>query len=328
VKAESRNDLREWNTTETEMSIAFLFPGQGSQVSGMLHALPDHPAVRRTLDEVSECLRMDVRELDSEEALQSPVSVQLALLASGVAMARALTEEGVEPEGVAGLSVGAFAAAALCGVVSLSDTVRLVRQRAEMMVQLYPTGYGLAAIVGLSEMRVSKLVDEAYTERAPVYVGNINAPSQIVIAGSDEGIRKVLDAARKSGARKAEELHVSVPSHCPLLEPVAMALRESLKKMQLQSPTCVYVGNVSARALRASDAIAEDLASNVAHGVRWYDSVMVLEELGCHLFLEMPPGHVLTQLAKGTIPSAQALALGETSLTHALHAVARYSKQQ
>ena len=325
MKAESRIDQREWTTTEVEMSIAFLFPGQGSQVPGMLHALPDHSAVTRTLDEVSEYLNSDIRELDSEEALRSSVSVQLALLACGVSMARALTEEGVDPEAVAGLSVGAFAAAVLCGVISLSDAVSLVRQRAEMMVQLYPTGYGLAAIIGLNEKQVSRLVEEAYTERAPVYVGNINAPRQIVIAGSDEGIRKVLEAARKNGARKAEALHVSVPSHCPLLEPVAVALRESLEKMHLQSPNYVYVGNVNARTLRTPDAIAEDLASNVAHGVRWYDSVTVLEELGCHLFLEMAPGHVLTQLAKEAVPSVQALALGETSLEHALRIIARYS---
>ena len=307
------------------MSIAFLFPGQGSQVPGMLHALPDHPAVTRTLNEVSEYLNTEIRKLDSKEALQSSVSVQLALLASGVSMARALVEEGVEPEAVAGLSVGAFAAATLCGVISLSDAVHLVRQRAEMMVHLYPTGYGLAAIVGLNEMQVSSLVEQAYTERAPVYVGNINAPRQIVIAGSDTGIRTVLETARKNGARKAELLHVSVPSHCPLLEPVAAALRVSLGKMNLQSPNYVYVGNVKARTLRTPDAIAEDLASNVAHGVRWYDAVTVLEELGCHLFLEMPPGHVLTQLATETVPSVQTLALGETSLNHALHVIERYS---
>ena len=310
------------------MSIAFLFPGQGAQFPGMLHALPDHPAVTRTLDEVSEYLNTDIRDLDSEEALGSSVSAQLALLACGVSVARALTEEGVEPEAVAGLSVGAFAAAVLSDVISLSDAVCLVRQRAELMVQLYPTGYGLAAIVGLSEIQVSRLVEEAHTEWAPVYVGNINAPRQIVIAGSDQGIRKVLEAARKNGARKAEELHVSVPSHCPLLEPVAVALRESLKKMHLQSPNYLYVGNVNARTLRTSDAIAEDLASNVAHGVRWFDSVTVLDELGCHLFLEMPPGHVLTQLATETVPSVQALALGETSLKHALQVIARYSKPQ
>jgi malonate decarboxylase epsilon subunit len=307
------------------MSVAFLFPGQGSQGPGMLHALPDHPAIARTLDEVSESLGANVRELDSVEALQSTVSVQLALLASGVSMARALIEEGVEPEAVAGLSVGAFAAAVQSGIISLTDSVHLVQQRAEMMTELYPKGYGLAAIVGLTEKQVSTLVEEAHTEQMPVYLGNINAPRQIVIAGSDEGMTKVLEAARKSGARKAERLHVSVTSHCPLLEPVTVALRASLRRMQLQQPRLVYVGNVNARALRTPDAIAEDLASNIAHGVRWHDTTTVLEELGCRLFLEMPPGHVLSELAKEGFPEVGTLAVGESSVRHTLHLVARHS---
>jgi malonate decarboxylase epsilon subunit len=307
------------------MSVAFLFPGQGSQLPGMLDALPDHPAIARTLDEVSETLGANVRELDTADALQSAVSVQLALLASGVAMARALVEEGVEPEAVAGLSVGAFAAAVLSGVISLPDSVRLVNQRAEMMVELYPKGYGLAAIVGLTEKQVSILVEEGFTEKDPIYLGNINAPRQIVIAGSDAGMTKVLEAARKRGARKVERLNVSVPSHCPLLEPVAVALRTSLRKVKLQRPSLVYVGNVNARALRTPDAIAEDLASNIAHGVRWHDTTTVLEELGCHLFLEMPPGHVLSELAKEAFPEVKTLAVGESSLGHTLRLVARHS---
>jgi malonate decarboxylase epsilon subunit len=325
VNPERPYDLHERRPIGAEMSIAFLFPGQGSQIPGMLHALPDHPAVARTLDEVSEYLKADIRELDSEKALQSSVSVQLSLLASGVAMARALIEEGVQPEAVAGLSVGTFAAAVQCGVISLCDSVRLVKQRAEMMLQLYPAGYGLAAIVGLTEKQVSGLVKEAHTDREPVYVGNINAARQIVITGSDEGMTKVLEAARKSGARKAEYLHVSVPSHCPLLEPVAVALRESLGKMHLHSPNYVYVGNVNARALRTPDTIAADLANNIAHGVHWCDSVTVLEELGCQCFLEMLPGHVLSELTKEIVPSVKALAIGEHSLKHTLYLAARYS---
>src|ERR1700761_3071743 len=133
------------------MSTAFLFPGQGAQVPGMLHTLPEHSAIERTLTEASDHLHRDVRELDSEQALQSSVPVQLALLTAGVAVARALAEEGVAPEAVAGLSVGAFAAAVHCGALGFPDALRLVEQRAEMMVTLYPTGYGLAAIVGLTE---------------------------------------------------------------------------------------------------------------------------------------------------------------------------------
>jgi malonate decarboxylase epsilon subunit len=306
------------------MEIALLFPGQGSQTPGMLHALPDHPAVARTLDEISEILGGDVRELDSAEALGSTVSVQVALLTSGVAVARSLIAEGIKPEAVAGLSVGAFAAAVQAGVIFLSDAVHLVQQRARMMEELYPTGYGLAAIIGLTEKQVSELVEAAHTEQAPVYVGNINAPRQIVIAGSNQGMAKVLEAARTRGARKAERLDVSVPSHCPLLEPVATALRESLGRMQLQAPSLIYVGNVTARALRTADAIAEDLASNIAHGVRWNDTVRVLVELGCGLFLEMPPGHVLSELAREIVPEVRTLVMAESSLRHALRVAGQH----
>jgi malonate decarboxylase epsilon subunit len=307
------------------MSVALLFPGQGSQMPGMLHTLPDHPAVTRTLDEASEILHRDIRELDSAQALRSTVATQLALLAAGVAVARALAEEGVSAEAVAGLSVGAFAAAVHCGVLRFSDSVRLVQRRAQMMMGLYPSGYGLAAIVGLTEQQVSALVEAAHTARAPVYLGNINAPRQIVIAGSDEGMAKVLEAARKSGARKAERLQVSVPSHCPLLEPVAAALRATLKTIVLEQPRLIYVGNVRARALRAGDSIVDDLASNIAHGVRWYDATTVLEELGCRLFLEMPPGHVLSDLARESFPQVKTLSVGQRTLTGVLRAVSGFS---
>jgi malonate decarboxylase epsilon subunit len=289
------------------MSVAFLFPGQGSQVPGMLHNLPDHAAVARTLDEVSGSLGADVRGLDSAEALQSTVSVQLALLTSGVAVSRALFEEGVKPEAVAGLSIGAFAAAVAAGVLDLGDGVRLVKERAEGMVQLYPEGYGLAAIIGLTEIQVCMLVKNAYTEQNPVYVANVNAPRQIVIAGSNEGMDKVLEAARKSGARKAVRLDVSEPSHCLLLQPVADALKKSLQAIHLQEPKMVYVGNVTGRALRSAEAISDDLATNIAHGVRWYDATTVLRELGCHLFLEMPPGHSLSDLAKQNLSGVRSI---------------------
>jgi malonate decarboxylase epsilon subunit len=306
------------------MSVAFLFPGQGSQVPGMLHNLPDHPAVARTLDEVSESLHADVRELDSAEALQSTVSVQLALLASGVAVARALIGEGVKPQAVAGLSVGAFAAAVVADVLSLADGARLVKERAVDMVKLYPQGYGLAAIVGLTENQVSTLVEQAYTDQDPVYVGNINAPRQIVIAGSNGGMDKVLEAGRKSGARKAVRLNVSEPSHCPLLQPVADALKKSLEAMHLQEPKMIYIANVTGKALRSAEAVSVDLATNIAHGVRWYDATTVLEELGCRLFLEMPSGHVLSELGREAFADVRTLAIGEASLTYAVRLASQY----
>ena len=300
------------------MGIAFLFPGQGSQIPGMLHALPSHPAVHQTLDEVSQVLGKHVLDLDSSVALQGTVSVQLALLSAGVATARALMAEGVEPEAVAGLSVGSFAAAVQSGAINLSDAVRLVQHRAAMMVKLYPDGYGLSTIIGLTEQQVAQLVHDAYTEEFPVYVGNINAPRQIVVAGSDTGMTRVMEAARKAGARKVERLKVSVPSHCPLLEPVAVSLKKMMRTITIQQPTKLYVGNITGRVLRTSDAIAEDLAGNIAHGVRWLDSTTVLEELGCHLFIEMPPGHVLRELARESQVGVRTLSVGESALPYVL----------
>ena len=300
------------------MSIAFLFPGQGSQSAGMLHQLVDHPVVERTLAEVSSVLRCDVRGLDSEEALESSVSVQLALLASGVATARALIEKGAPPSVVCGLSVGAFAAAVVADVLSLEDAVELVKLRAEKMVELYPTGYGLSAIIGLSESQVLSIVHAVTTDQEPVFLANINAPLQTVIAGSDEGMERALGQARRQGARKAERLHVSVPSHCPLLQPVADLLQHRFSSLRLRKPKMTYVGNVNARAMRTPELIASDLANNIAHGVRWHDATSVARELGCNLFLEMPPGHVLTDLANESLPGVNALAVEKDILPRVL----------
>jgi malonate decarboxylase epsilon subunit len=289
------------------MSIAFPFPGQGSQFPGMLHQLLDHPEVSRTLDEVSSVLRSDVRGFDIDEALASSVPVQLALLATGVATARALIEEGVEPSVVCGLSVGAFAAAVVADVLSLEDAVGLVKLRAEKMIELYPTGYGLSAIIGLNESQVLAIVQAVTSNQEPVFLANINAPLQVVIAGSDAGMERVLDQALCQGARKSERLDVTVPSHCPLLQPVAGLLQQRFSTLRLGKPKMPYVGNVNARAMRAPELIASDLANNIAHGVRWHDATTVARELGCNLFLEMPPGHVLTDLAKENLPGVNAL---------------------
>jgi malonate decarboxylase epsilon subunit len=306
------------------MSIAFLFPGQGSQFPGMLHQLIDHPEVERTLAEVSSALHTDVRNIDSEEALDSTVSVQIALITAGVATARALIQNRVEAAVVCGLSVGAFAAAVVADVLSLKDAVELVELRAERMAKLYPTGYGLSAIVGLNEPQVLKIVQAATSDREPVFVANINAPRQIVIAGSDPGMDRVLDQARGQGATKAERLHVSVPSHCPLLQPVADRLQPRLSSVQLRNPKMIYVGNINARAMRTADLVASDLANNIAHGVRWHDATTVAKELGCNIFLEMPPGHVLSDLAKENLPGVSAFAVERDSLARVL----RFAQQE
>jgi malonate decarboxylase epsilon subunit len=305
--------------------IALLFPGQGSQTPGMLHGLPHHPTIRQTLEEVSAELCYDVRTLDSPEALRSTVPVQLALLTAGVATARALESEDVIPEAVAGLSVGAFGAAVHAGVITLADGVRLVKQRAELMEQQSPEGYGLTAIVGLKEDQVTALIMEAQNPDDPVYLGNVNSADQIVISGSLIGMQKVANAALQAGARKVERLDVAVLSHSPFLQPVAQTLAQTLQNVPLHPSRMVYIGNVKSRALRNPEEIAWDLANNIAHGVRWYESMIVLQELGCTLFIETPPGHVLTNLAKQSVPDAKSIALADTSLTYAAQQARRHA---
>jgi malonate decarboxylase epsilon subunit len=233
-----------------------------------------------------------------------------------------LEDEGVIPEAVAGLSVGAFAAAVHAHVLTLADCVRLVKQRAELMEKNSPDGYGLAAIIGLTEAQVVTLIEQENTADEPVYLGNVNSPEQIVVSGSSKGLEKVSTAALKAGARKAELLNVPVLSHSPLLLPVADALSQTLQSIPLDSPRMVYVSNVRARALRTAAEIAWDLANNIAHGVRWFDAMTVLQELGCNVFVEMPPGHVLTNLAKQSISQVRSIPLAETSLSYVVRQAA------
>jgi malonate decarboxylase epsilon subunit len=186
------------------------------------------------------------------------------------------------------------------------------------MMKLYPSGYGLSAIVGLNESQVTKIVQALTSVQDPVFVGNINAPRQIVIAGSNVGMDRVLDEARRQGANRAVRLHVSVPSHCPLLQPVADLLGARMSSVNLTPPQVIYVGNVNARAMRTKEPIARDLVSNIAHGVRWHDATTVLKELGCNLFLEMPPGHTLSDLAKENLAGINSVPVEASALLRVL----------
>jgi malonate decarboxylase epsilon subunit len=294
------------------MTVAFLFPGQGAQGCGALRALPEHPAIHETLAEAEQLLQSDVLQLDTDAALASATSVQLGIFIAGVATTRALRAEGVAPDLVAGLSVGTFAAAVACDALRFADAVLLVSLRARLMEEAFPQGYGLAAIVGLSERRIREEIVTA--AREPVYVASINAPTEIVLAGSDAALAGAIAAAREAGARHAGRLAVPTPSHCPLLGSVAAALGEALREVAVANPTIPYAGSRSARVLRDAVAVREELATNVAHTMRWYDATTLLHELGATLFLEMPPGDVLTELARDAFPRARAHAMAHLSL--------------
>jgi malonate decarboxylase epsilon subunit len=229
--------------------------------------------------------------------------------------------ESRDPSAVAGLSVGAYTAATVSGALAFQDGLRLVRKRAELTAECFPSGYGLSAIVGLDEQQVLALVAECSTAEEPVFVGNINAPRQIVVAGTHGGMDRVLERARKGGATKAERLAVRIPSHCPLFEGVALALTEAMADLPALRPSAQYVTNRRARPTRLFDKIREDIATNIAHPVRWYDSTQVLVEMGTQLFVEMHPGHVLTGLASEAFPQVRSIAFSANVLEHVVRQV-------
>jgi malonate decarboxylase epsilon subunit len=296
------------------MSIACLFPGQGAQTPGFLHRLPQHPAVSATLDEAAAVLGMEVMSLDNAAALASTVAVQLGVLIAGVAVMRALAHEGLEVDAAAGLSVGAFGAAVACGVLSFADALPLVKLRGECMERAYPHGYGMAAIVGLDEPQVAAVVERVGGARAQLYIAAINAPTQIVVSGADRALDAALETALRTGARRAERLAVTVPSHCPLLDPVARRLAAAMAAVEMHDPQRPYVSNRRARVVQDARGVRDDLIHNVANAVRWHDSVTVLYELDVRLFIEPPPGQVLSRLVQQAFTEARALAVENVQL--------------
>jgi malonate decarboxylase epsilon subunit len=306
------------------VSLACLFPGQGAQSPGFLHRLPEHDIVRATLDEASATLGTDVLSLDSAKALESTIAVQIGLVIAGVAHARALAHAGLKPQFSAGLSVGAYPAAVCCGALAFGDALRMVRKRAELMESAWPSGYGLTAISGLSETQVEALaVAQAQDSGARVYVGNVNAPRQIVVAGADPALEAFATRALAAGARKAQRLAVSVPSHCELLADATEQLMAWSRDIPFRSPEGVYVDNRGGRPLYDGEAIRTDLATNMRYTVRWFDALTVMVESGATVLVEAPPGQVLTDIAREQYPDVAALSAATLPLDRLVATVRR-----
>ena len=275
------------------MSSLLVFPGQGAQRPGMLRGVSP-----QVLTEAADVLGEDVQQLDSAEALQSTRAVQVCLLIAGVAAARRLLEQAPAPDYVAGLSIGAYPAAVVAGALGFADALRLVSLRGELMQQAYPQGYGMTAIIGLDLAAVETLLAQVHSETTPVYLANINADNQVVIAGSDEAMATVAAKARSQGAAKACRLAVSVPSHCPLLEAPAQVLAQAFAKVPVQAPALGYLSGSRARPVTKPEALRDDLAFNMCRVVDWRGTVQSAYERGVRLQIELPPGAVLTALAR------------------------------
>lgn len=290
------------------MSSFWVFPGQGAQQPGMLHALPSDPLISECLREASDALNQHVVDLDSPAALQSTRAVQLCLLIAGVACSRLLMAQGNAPDCVAGLSIGAYPAAVVAGALSFADAVRLVALRGELMQDAYPQGYGMTALIGLDQATVETLIEQVHSPITPVYLANINAENQLVIAGSDQAMARVGQLARAQGAAMAKRLAVSVPSHCELLSKPAQVLADAFAKVSVQAPAVKYLSGSSARPLFTADKLRDDLAFNMCRIIDWRSTVQTAYERGARLQIELPPGTVLTGLARRVFEQGSAVA--------------------
>lgn len=289
------------------MSSLFVFPGQGAQQPGMLHRLPDDAG--GVLEQASDVLGEQVLALDSPEALQATRAVQLCLLLAGVAWARWLMRRSPAPDLVAGLSIGAYAAAVSADALELADAVRLVALRGELMQRAYPAGYGMTALSGLDLPSVERLLEDV---GGPVYLANLNSDSQIVIAGSDTAMAEVAARARGLGRGMVRRLAVSVPSHCALLDAPARELAAAFAEVSLRRPRITYLSGSTARPLFDPLRLADDLAGNMARVVDWRATLRSAYERGARLHVELPPGSVLSGLARPVFEQGRVVAVEDT----------------
>lgn len=284
-------------------SLAFVFPGQGSQQVGMLSELAEsHPVIKNTFAEASEVLGYDLWDLvqnGPEADLNQTDKTQPALLTSGVALWRLWQEQGgATPALMAGHSLGEYTALVCSGAISFADGVNLVKLRGEFMQQAVPAGTGaMAAILGLDDESIEKAC-EAAEQGDVVSPVNYNCPGQIVIAGQKDAVDRAIANCKEAGAKRAIPLPVSVPSHCALMKPAAEKMAEELAKIDISMPEISVVQNVTASSAASVEELKENLLQQLYSPVLWTKSVQSMVEKGVESTVECGPGKVLSGLNK------------------------------
>ena len=297
------------------MTLAFVFPGQGSQQVGMMNSYADLPAVRATFDEASAALGDDLWALVAngpEEALDLTRNTQPVMLTADVALWRAWRAEGGPvPAVVAGHSLGEYAALVAAGALTLADAVPLVRFRAEAMQAAVPPGVGaMAAIMGGDEATIADACREA-AQGEVVEPVNYNAPGQIVIAGHRTAVERAIAAAKSRGAKRGVLLPVSAPFHSSLLKPAAARLATRLTEIAVTPPAIPVVHNVDVTSHPTPDGIRDALARQAASAVRWTESIRAFTAQGVTHVVECGPGRVLSGLARRIDDTLTVFTLGD-----------------
>ncbi len=300
------------------MSLAFVFPGQGSQAVGMLAELGAAvPVVRDTFAEASSLLGYDLWQLTQDgpaEELNRTDVTQPAMLCAGVAAWRAWQHKGgAVPAMMAGHSLGEYTALVCAGAIAFRDAVSLVAERGRLMQEAVPAGSGaMAAILGLQDAQVVAACAAA-AQGEVVSAVNFNSPGQVVIAGQVAAVERAVEAAKAMGAKRAVLLPVSVPSHCQLMRPAAERLAERLAAIAVQSPTIPVINNVDVIAATEPDAIRAALARQLYSPVRWVEIIGKMAAEGVDGLVECGPGKVLIGLNKRIAKEMKAFALFDSA---------------
>jgi [acyl-carrier-protein] S-malonyltransferase len=284
------------------MTIAFLFPGQGSQDVGMGKELAAHHAVaRRTFEEADDALGHKLSQLcfeGPEEQLRLTEVTQPAILTASVAAWRVLQEKGLTPAFVAGHSLGEYSAHVAAGTVNFADAVRTVRQRGKYMQEAVPVGVGaMAAILGMELEKVTAVCVDA-SQGEVCEPANINSSEQIVISGNTAAVERATKLASERGAKRAIMLPVSAPFHCSLMKPAQERLAAELAALRFQEPGVGVACNVDAALVWDAERSRDALVRQVTGSVKWAQSMHLLIAKGVERFVEVGPGKVLCGLMR------------------------------
>lgn len=282
--------------------IAFLFPGQASQYPGMGRDLAEHfPESRAVFDEADAALGFKLFELcctGSEEALKQTENTQPAILTVSIAAYRALEKRGIVPDFAAGHSLGEYSAVVAAGGLDFPEAVKIARRRGKYMQEAVPVGEGaMAAILGLPPAEVADICKKA-ADNDVVSPANLNSPEQTVISGSAAAVKRAVEIASQSGAKRAVMLPVSAPFHCAMMAPAQKRLEADLRAAKFNDLKFPVITNVDAEAITTGDEARDALIRQVTQPVRWLDSINEMLEAGVTVFVEVGPGKVLTGLLR------------------------------
>jgi len=307
--------------------LAFLFPGQGSQFSGMGQSLAaQFPVARQTFSEADEALGFALSKLcfaGPDEELKKTANTQPAILATSVAAYRVLAEMAYVPAIVAGHSLGEYSALVANGCLQFADALRLVRARGEYMQDAVPQGVGaMAALLKLPEGRLDAILQEA-AQGQVVTAANFNSPDQIVIAGHAQAVERAMHLAKEAGAKRAIPLPVSAPFHCPLMRPAQEKLKPALDSTVFHPMRFPLINNWQGRLVEDPAEARLGLIEQIPNPVRWTESVRELSRRGIKRFIEVGPGAVLVGLCRNIIPELRGSKFGEAADVTTLEAPPR-----